>query len=57
MAARRLAASGICLGAHLARLEARIALEAILGRFEPAAVERGPSLLTRGPRVLRVRVG
>ena len=49
-----------CLGSNLARLEACVALEALLSRFrrfervEPE-VERLPSLLIRGPRSLFVR--
>jgi len=49
-----------CLGSNLARLEARVALEALLSRFrrfervEPE-VERAPSLLIRGPRSLFFR--
>ncbi len=49
-----------CLGAHLARLEAQLALDALIARFGHIdladAVERIPSLLTRGPRALRLRV-
>ena len=49
-----------CLGAHLARIEAELALRALLARFprleRGGAVERTPSLLTRGPRTLRLRV-
>ncbi len=50
-----------CLGANLARLEARVALEALLSRFgtleltEPE-IERVPSLLMRGPKALRLRL-
>jgi cytochrome P450 len=49
-----------CLGANLARLEARVALEALLSRFRrlelvDREIERVPSLLTRGPRALHVR--
>ncbi len=47
-----------CLGSHLARLEARVALETLLSRFRHfeliAEPERLPSLLTRGPRSLRL---
>jgi cytochrome P450 len=43
-----------CIGANLARLEARIALEALLSRFPRMALAgeaiRAPSLLTRGAR-------
>ncbi len=50
-----------CLGAHLARLETRVVLETLLARFrrfEPLAeAERAPSLLTRGPRSLRLGLG
>ncbi len=50
-----------CLGAHLARLEARVALETLLARFRRfealAEAERAPSLLTRGPRSLRLGLG
>ena len=49
-----------CLGAHLARLEARIALETLFDRFRSlelaGSVERIPSLLTRGPRSLPLHV-
>jgi cytochrome P450 len=49
-----------CLGSNLARLEARVALEALLSRFRwfervGPDVERLPSLLIRGPRSLFVR--
>lgn len=49
-----------CLGANLARLEARVALEALLSRWHPfemagREIERVPSLLTRGPRSLWLR--
>jgi cytochrome P450 len=49
-----------CLGAPLARLEARLGLEALLSRFS-AIVPRGPvtwnhSLSVRGPRVLPVEL-
>lgn len=50
-----------CLGASLARLEARVALEELLSRFtrferlEPR-VEYIDSFLVRGPRALRLRV-
>ena len=48
-----------CLGAHLARLEAHAALEALLAQRRDLAlaeggVERAPSLFTRGPKTLRV---
>ncbi len=50
-----------CVGASLARLEARIALEVLLSRFPRMAlagdVTRAPSLLTRGARSIRLRVG
>lgn len=50
-----------CLGAHLARLEARLALGALLDRFPhfelAGSVERRPSLLTRGPCAVRLRAG
>src|SRR3972149_506604 len=49
-----------CLGSNLARLEARVALEALLSRFRrfergELEVEQAPSLLIRGPRSLLVR--
>ncbi len=48
-----------CPGASLARLEARVALEVLLSRFRrlelaDREVERVPSLLTRGPKAVRV---
>ncbi|MBO0881694.1 MAG: cytochrome P450, partial [Mycobacterium sp.] len=50
-----------CLGAPLARLEARIALPAVFARFphmrlatEPAALERIPSCVVNGHRTLPV---
>ncbi len=50
-----------CVGASLARLEARIALEALLSRFPRMAlagnVTRAPSLLTRGARLIPLRAG
>ncbi len=51
----------LCLGAHLARLEARLAIGGLLERFpalelESAAVEWGPSLF-RVPGKLPVRIG
>ena len=53
-----------CLGAHLARLESRLAIGALLARFPdlelavpPAAVRRGPrSLFVRGVEALPVRL-
>lgn len=49
-----------CLGANLARLEARVAFEALLARFRhfelaDREIERLPSLITRGPKALRAR--
>ena len=48
-----------CIGAGLARLEARIALEALAQRFprlvRDGEVERAPSLLTRGARSIPLR--
>ncbi len=50
-----------CVGASLARLEARIALEALLSRFPRMAlagdVTRAPSLFMRGARSIPLRVG
>jgi cytochrome P450 len=52
-----------CLGATLARLEARAALDALLARRAlrpvdaPSAVELVDSFVLRGPRALRVEVG
>jgi cytochrome P450 len=51
-----------CLGAELARLEGRVALEALLGRFPALAlkepeVPRIASLLIRGPQTLPLVVG
>ncbi len=50
-----------CLGAHLARLEARVALESLLSRFGkmqlvPPGVQRAPSLVTRGPKELTLHL-
>ena len=56
--------SGIhfCLGAQLARLEARVVIETLLDRFphlertdEP--VKWGETLLVRGPKMLQLRAG
>ncbi|MCZ6784630.1 MAG: cytochrome P450 [Proteobacteria bacterium] len=49
-----------CLGAGLARLEARMALETLLGRLRlqeltDRSIERAPSLIVRGPRRLDLR--
>ena len=49
-----------CLGAGLARLEARAALEALVTRLSriervEAALDYGSSLIVRGPRRLRLR--
>ena len=51
-----------CLVATLARLEARVALEALLSRFRrfelvDREIERAPSLITRGAKALLLRVG
>jgi cytochrome P450 len=53
--------SGYCLGAPLARLEARIALSAMTERFvsftvlQDATLERPPSLIVYGLRSLPIR--
>ena len=52
--------SHFCLGAPLARLEARVALEGLLARFPELALETGPlawrpELVIHGLRALRVR--
>jgi cytochrome P450 len=47
----------LCLGAHLARLEGRIALGQLLDRlpeFEVADVDYAPSLSVRGPARLTI---
>lgn len=51
-----------CLGAQLARLEARTTLEALLGRFPhlsrtEARVSRIESIVVRGPKMLPLSVG
>ncbi len=50
-----------CIGASLARLEARIVLETLLSRFPRMAlagdVTRAPSLFMRGARSIPLRVG
>ena len=50
-----------CLGAHLARLEARVTLESLLSRIGkmqlvPPGVQRAPSLVTRGPKELTLHL-
>ncbi|MEO9256377.1 MAG: cytochrome P450 [Tepidiformaceae bacterium] len=50
----------VCLGAPLARLELQIALGALIKRygvFRPGYVDRGGTLLLRGPRVLVIEPG
>jgi cytochrome P450 len=53
-----------CLGAALARMEARIAFDGLLGRFpdltlavDPTALQRGPGFLFHGFPALPVRLG
>ena len=51
-----------CLGSSLARLEARVALEAVLTRWNrielaAPAIEKLGSFLVRGPRALPLTVG
>ena len=51
----------VCLGAHVARLEARLVLEALLARYarlevEPGAAELHPTVLIRTYRSLPVRL-
>ncbi len=50
-----------CIGACLARLEARIALETLLSRFPRLAlagdVTRAPSLFMRGARLIPLKSG
>ncbi|WP_063062030.1 cytochrome P450 family protein [Nocardia sienata] len=53
-----------CLGAHLARLESRIALATLFGRFprmrlacDPAEVRYAPQFMTNGPLRVPVQLG